>query len=198
MLNEDQRKAVAAIEAARDGFAPFLLEGVTGSGKTDVYLAAAAACIARGRQALLLVPEINLTPQFAQRIAEMLPGRRTVTLHSRLAAGTRRRCWREAADGAADLVLGTRLAVFAPMPRLGLVVVDEEHDASFKQQEGVHYHGRDVAVWRARQRGVPIVLGSATPSLETLVNVERGHYGELSLPRRAVGAGASAGARILS
>ena len=186
MLNDDQRKAVAAIEAARDGFAPFLLDGVTGSGKTDVYLAAAAACIARRRQALLLVPEINLTPQFAQRIADMLPGRCTVTLHSRLAAGVRRRCWRQAADGAADLVLGTRLAVFTPMPRLGLVVVDEEHDASFKQQDGVHYHGRDVAVWRARQRGVPIVLGSATPSLETLVNAERGHYRELSLPQRAV------------
>jgi primosomal protein N' (replication factor Y) len=186
MLNADQQASISLIDAARDGFTPFLLEGVTGSGKTEVYLAAAEACIARGRQALLLVPEINLTPQFAQRIADTLPSRRLVTLHSRLAAGARRRHWREAADGAADLVLGTRLAVFAPMPRLGLVVVDEEHDPSFKQQEGVRYHGRDVAVWRARQRGVPIVLGSATPSLETLVHTERGHYRLLKLPRRAV------------
>ena len=186
ILNADQQASVAAIDAARDAFAPFLLEGVTGSGKTEVYLAAAEACIARGRQALLLVPEINLTPQFAQRIADALPRRRLVMLHSRLAAGARRRHWREAADGAADLVLGTRLAVFAPMPRLGLVVVDEEHDPSFKQQDGVRYHARDVAVWRARQRGVPIVLGSATPSLETLVHAERGHYRLLTLPRRAV------------
>ncbi len=184
-LNPEQRRAVAAIDAAGDAYAPFLLEGVTGSGKTEVYLAAAAACIARGRQALLLVPEINLTPQFARRIADMLPGRRTVTLHSRLAAAARRRCWQQAAEGGADLVLGTRLAVFTPMPRLGLIVVDEEHDPSFKQQDGVRYHGRDVAVWRARQRGVPIMLGSATPSLETLVHAQRGHYGLLPLPRRA-------------
>ena len=98
------------------------------------------------------MPEINLTPQLAQRIADALPGRRAVTLHSRLAAGERRRDWRRAAAGEADLVLGTRLAVFAPLPRLALIVVDEEHDPSFKQQDGVRYHGRDVAVWRARQR----------------------------------------------
>ncbi len=157
ILNADQQASVAAIDAARDAFAPFLLEGVTGSGKTEVYLAAAEACIARGRQALLLVPEINLTPQFAQRIADALPRRRLVMLHSRLAAGVRRRHW-----------------------------LEEEHDPSFKQQDGVRYHGRDVAVWRARQRGVPIVLGSATPSLETLVHAERGHYRLLTLPRRAV------------
>ena len=151
-----------------------------------MYLAAAAACIAAGGQALILVPEINLTPQLPQRIAAALPGRTTLTLHSRLPAGERLRRWRAAALGEADLVLGTRLAVFAPLPRLALIVVDEEHDSSFKQQDGVRYHGRDVAVWRARQRGVPIVLGSATPSLETLLQAQRGRYGWLKLPLRAV------------
>jgi primosomal protein N' (replication factor Y) (superfamily II helicase) len=185
-LNAEQRVAVDAITAVQGAFAPFLLQGVTGSGKTDVYLEAARACIAAGRQALFLVPEINLTPQFAQRIADALPGRRAVTLHSRLAAGERRRNWRAAAEGDADLLLGTRLAVFAPLPRLGLVVIDEEHDPSFKQQDGVRYHGRDVAVWRARQRGVPIVLGSATPSLETLLQAQRGRYRHLRLTQRAI------------
>jgi len=189
-LNDDQRRAVKALVAAHGAFAPFLLQGVTGSGKTEVYLAAADACIAAGGQALFLVPEINLTPQLEQRIARALPDRRTVTLHSRLPAALRLRHWREAASGEADLVLGTRLAVFAPMPRLSLIVVDEEHDASFKQQDGVRYHGRDVAVWRARQRGVPIVLGSATPALETLVHARGGRYTMLMLPQRAVaGAG---------
>ncbi len=186
VLNADQRAAVAAIGAAHGGFAPFLLQGVTGSGKTDVYLEAARACIAAGGQALLLVPEINLTPQFAQRIADALPGHRAVTLHSRLAAGERRRNWRLAASGEADLVLGTRLAVFAPLPRLGLIVIDEEHDPSFKQQDGVRYHGRDVAVWRARQRGVPVVLGTATPSLESLLQAQRERYRWLRLTERAI------------
>jgi primosomal protein N' (replication factor Y) len=189
-LNADQRGAAAAIVAARGRYISFALDGVTGSGKTEVYLAAAAACIAEGRQALLLVPEINLTPQLEARVARALPGRCAITLHSRLPAGVRRRAWRAAATGEPDLVLGTRLAVFAPMPRLGLVIVDEEHDPSFKQQEGVRYHGRDVAVWRARQRGVPVVLGSATPSLETLHQIERGRYERLRLPTRAVAASA--------
>ena len=186
VLNKEQRGVVDAIVAAHGTFAPFLLQGVTGSGKTDVYLEAARACIAAGRQALLLVPEINLTPQLAQRIADALPGKRAVTLHSRLAAGERRRNWRLAASGEADLVLGTRLAVFAPMPRLGLIVVDEEHDPSFKQQDGVRYHGRDVAIWRARQRGASVVLGSATPSLESLLQAERGRYRWLRLTERAI------------
>ncbi len=184
--NPDQERAVTAIVGAMETFAPFLLQGVTGSGKTEVYLAAAAACVAAGKQALFLVPEINLTPQFLQRITDAMPARRTVTLHSRLAAGERLRNWREAASGEADLVLGTRLAVFAPLPRLGLIVIDEEHDPSYKQQDGVRYHGRDVAVWRARQRGVPIVLGSATPSLESLAHAQSGRYGWLKLPLRAV------------
>jgi primosomal protein N' (replication factor Y) len=189
-LNAAQVHAVAAIGQAHGNYAPFLLDGITGSGKTEVYLAAAAHCIAAGRQALLLVPEINLTPQLLQRIARALPGRNAVTLHSRLPPALRRRHWRAAAAGEPDLVVGTRLAVFAPMPRLGLVVVDEENDGSFKQQEGVRYHGRDVAVWRAREQGVPIVLGTATPSLESIHQVQRGRYERLVLPHRAVAAAA--------
>ena len=185
-LNPDQKRAVTAVVDALGSFAPFLLQGVTGSGKTEVYLAAAAKCIAAGRQALILVPEINLTPQFLQRITDALPTGRTVTLHSRLPAGERLRNWCRAAVGEVDLVLGTRLAVFAPLPRLGLIIVDEEHDPSFKQQDGVRYHGRDVAIWRARQRGVPVVLGSATPSLETLVHAQRARYRWQKLPLRAV------------
>ncbi len=185
-LNNDQQHAADSVIAARRSFAPFLLQGVTGSGKTEMYLAAAAACIEAGGQVLFLVPEINLTPQLEQRIASALPQRRAATLHSRLAAGARRRSWLAAGSGDIDLVLGTRLAVFVPLPRLALIIVDEEHDASYKQQDGVRYHGRDVAVWRAHQRGVPIVLGSATPSLETLVQAQRGRYGWLKLPHRAV------------
>jgi len=185
-LNDDQQVATKAIHETAGSFAPILLQGITGSGKTEVYLAAAAERIAAGGQVLILVPEINLTPQFLQRIRDALPSHRTVTLHSRLPAGQRLRNWCDAATGSADLVLGTRLAVFAPMPRLSLIVVDEEHDPSFKQQEGVRYHGRDVAVWRARQRGIPVVLGSATPSLESLVHAQRGRYRWMKLPRRAV------------
>jgi primosomal protein N' (replication factor Y) len=184
-LNDDQQRALREIPLGEHRFAPFLLQGVTGSGKTEVYLAAAAAAIAEGGQVLILVPEINLTPQLLQRIVDALPGRNAVMLHSRVAAGERLRHWKAAAAGEIDVVLGTRLAVFAPLPRLALIVVDEEHDPSFKQQEGVRYHGRDVAVWRARQREIPILLGSATPSLETLVQAQRGRYGWLTLPRRA-------------
>jgi primosomal protein N' (replication factor Y) len=187
-LNDDQRRAVDAILLARREFAPFLLQGVTGSGKTEVYLAAAAAAIAAGGQVLILVPEINLTPQFLHRIADALPARKAVMLHSRVSASERLQHWKAAADGDIDLVLGTRLAVFAPLPRLALIIVDEEHDPSFKQQDGVRYHGRDVAVWRARQRAVPIVLGSATPALETFMQAQRGRYGWLKLPQRAVAA----------
>jgi len=185
-LNPDQARASAAVIEAAGSFAPCLLQGVTGSGKTEVYLAAAAACIAAGGQVLILVPEINLTPQLLQRIASALPTGRTVTLHSRLPAGERLRHWCAAARGDADLVVGTRLAVFAPLPRLGLIVVDEEHDPSFKQQDGVRYHGRDVAIWRARQRSIPVVLGSATPSLESLVQAQKSRYRRLLLPQRAV------------
>jgi primosomal protein N' (replication factor Y) len=166
-LNAAQADALATIAASDGSFAVTMLHGVTGSGKTNVYLAAAQRVVARGAQVLILVPEINLTPQFERRVQEALPNARAVTLHSRLAAGARRANWDEAATGGAQVVLATRLGVFAPLPRLALIVVDEEHDDSFKQQDGVRYHARDLAVWRAQRRNVPIVLGSATPSLET-------------------------------
>jgi primosomal protein N' (replication factor Y) len=184
-LNSDQQAALGAALRQPYKFAPSLLQGVTGSGKTEVYLAAAAQVIAAGRQALLLVPEINLTPQLTERIAGTLPGIHTVVLHSRLGAGERRTHWLAAANGDAQLVVGTRLAVFAPLPRLGLIIVDEEHDVSYKQQEGVRYHARDVAIFRARLRNVPVLLGSATPSLETYAQATRGRYHWLKLPRRA-------------
>ena len=196
-LNVDQARAAKSIIEAAGSFAPYLLQGVTGSGKTEVYLAAAAECIAADGQVLILLPEINLTPQFRQRIADALPAARTVTLHSRLPAGERLRNWRHAASGHADLVLGTRLAVFTPLPRLGLIVIDEEHDTSFKQQDGVRYHGRDVAIWRARQRKVPVVLGSATPSLETLVHAQKARYRWEKLPRRAVAPAREAAVRFV-
>ena len=184
-LNADQHAAAEAIRGASGRFAPFLLQGVTGSGKTDVFLAAAKSVIEKKGQVLLLVPEINLTPQLEARLIDALPDARAVTLHSGLADGERREHWSAAANGEADLVLGTRLAAFCALPRLALIVVDEEHDASYKQQDGVRYHGRDVAIWRARSRGVPIVLSSATPSLETFAQVDAERYRRLSLPQRA-------------
>ena len=184
-LNADQRAALAGALPEAVAFAPSLLQGVTGSGKTEVYFAAAARVIAAGGQALLLVPEINLTPQLQQRIAGALPGVQVAVLHSALSAGERLGHWLAAARGEAQLIVGTRLAVFAPLPRLGLIVVDEEHDASFKQQDGVRYHARDVAIYRARLRSVPAILGSATPSLETYAAARGGRYRWLKLPRRA-------------
>ena len=184
-FNADQRHAIDAVLAARGRFAPFLLFGVTGSGKTDVYLDVAARLIAAGGQVLLLVPEINLTPQLEQRVRAALPGATVALLHSGLADGERRLHWRAAAAGEANLVLGTRLALFAPMPALALIIVDEEHDGSYKQQDNVRYHARDVAVWRAHRRGVPVVLGSATPSLESWLHAGQGRYRRLDLPLRA-------------
>ena len=184
-LNEAQAQAVALIDAAQGRFAPFLLQGVTGSGKTEVYLAAAASVVAAGGQALLLVPEINLTPQLVARVAAALPNARTATLHSALPDGERRSNWEQAARGEADLVLGTRLAVFAALPRLSLIVVDEEHDGSYKQHDGVRYHARDAAVWRAHRLGIPVVLGSATPSLESYAHARAGRYARLLLEHRA-------------
>ncbi len=184
-LSSDQQAVLDAVLSAADRFAPSLLQGVTGSGKTEVYFAAAERIIASGRQALMLVPEINLTPQLERRIAAALPTVRYAVLHSALSDGERLDNWLAAARGEADLVVGTRLAVFAPLPRLGLIVVDEEHDVSFKQHDGVRYHARDVAVYRARLRSVPIVLGSATPSLETYAATRNGRYRALALTRRA-------------
>jgi primosomal protein N' (replication factor Y) (superfamily II helicase) len=185
MLNPDQRRAVDAILSDSESFAASLLQGVTGSGKTEVYFAAAERVIGAGRQVLLLVPEINLTPQLEHRITAALPGVRIAILHSGLSAGERLENWLSAAHGDAELVVGTRLAVFTPLPRLGLIIVDEEHDASFKQEDGVRYHARDVAIYRAQLRSVPVVLGSATPALETFAAARRRRYRPLRLPLRA-------------
>ena len=202
-LNAEQAAALAdlapllaAAAPAGQPPAPRLLHGVTGSGKTEVYLHAAALALAAGRQALVLVPEINLTPQLEARFAARFPGRVLVSLHSALTPAQRLRHWLLAHLGLADLVLGTRLAVFASLPRLGLVVVDEEHDPSFKQQEGARYSARDLAVWRARRAGVPVVLGSATPALETWAHARAGRYRRLALDER-VGGGALPRVRVV-
>ena len=187
-LTPEQAAAVEAILAGGSGFRPWLLHGVTGSGKTEVYLRLAAHMLAQGRQVLMLVPEIALTPQLEQRVAQRFAAANVVSLHSALADGARSRGFVQALTGRADIVLGTRLAVFAPLPRLGLILVDEEHDASYKQQEGVRYSARDVAVWRARQRDVPVVLGSATPSLETWYHAKSERYALQTLSQRAVAA----------
>ncbi len=190
-LSDEQTTAVEAILEST-GFAPFLLHGVTGSGKTEVYLRALAGLLERepDAQALVLVPEINLTPQFEAafrtRFAGVLPEGAIVTLHSGLAEGERARHWLAAHTGRARIVLGTRLAVMASMPRLAMLVVDEEHDPAYKQQEGLRYSARDLAVWRAKQLGVPVVLGSATPSLESWWQADQGRYTRLTLSRRAV------------
>ncbi len=183
-LTAHQRTAADAIRDALGGYHAFVLLGVTGSGKTEVYLHAIADTLAAGRQALLLVPEIALTPQLRETVAARFPQAKLVTLHSGLNESERLRHWTAAQSGSARIVIGTRLAVFAPMPQLGLIIVDEEHDASFKQSEGLCYSARDLAVVRARQRNVPVVLGSATPALETYYNAERGRYRLLTLPER--------------
>ncbi|BCX88741.1 primosomal protein N' [Methylomarinovum tepidoasis] len=182
--NPAQRAAVSAITAALGGFTAFLLEGVTGSGKTEVYLQAIEAVLAQDHQALVLLPEIALTPQLQARFQARL-GRRVVLYHSGLSAGERLDAWLGLQSGEVPLLLGTRSAVFIPMARPGLIVIDEEHDPSFKQQDGFRFSARDVAVVRARQTGIPIVLGSATPALESVYNTKQGRYRHLTLPHRA-------------
>ena len=182
-LNVQQQAALAAIDASR-GFAPILLEGVTGSGKTEVYLQAIAACLTRGRQALVLVPEIGLTPQTLARFRARL-GVPVHALHSGMADGARARTWTAAWRGEARVIVGTRSAVFTPLPEAGLIVVDEEHDGSYKQQDGIRYHARDFALVRGKALAVPVLLGSATPSLESLHNARAGRYAHLALSRRA-------------
>ena len=190
-LTDEQTQAVDEI-AASSGFSPFLLHGVTGSGKTEVYLRALERLFAGApqAQALVLVPEINLTPQFEAafraRFAMLTGSESIVTLHSGMADGERARSWLAAHTGRARIVLGTRLAVLASLPALALIVVDEEHEPAYKQQEGLRYSARDLAIWRAKQRGIAVVLGSATPSLESWWHAEQGRYRRLSLSRRAV------------
>ncbi|WP_263770786.1 primosomal protein N' [Propionivibrio soli] len=189
-LTAEQEAALARIAEAGEGFSAHLLHGVTGSGKTEVYLRLIERTLQAGGQALLLVPEINLTPQLEERVAARFPAAGLVSLHSELTEAKRARNWRSALDGTAHIVLGTRLAVFTPMPDLALIIVDEEHDPSFKQQDGMRYSARDVAVFRARERGIPIVLGSATPSLESWANATDARtparYALLTLRERAV------------
>ena len=191
-LNDGQSAAAAAIIDDLGRFAPRLLFGVTGSGKTEVYLAAAAECLRRGLQVLVLVPEIGLTPQLVQRFAARLAAP-VALLHSGLADRDRLAAWADARSGRAAVVIGTRSAAFVPLARPGLIIVDEEHDPSLRQHEGLRYSGRDVAVMRASLSGIPIVLGSATPSLETLKHAREGRYGLARLPERP---GAAAHPRV--
>ena len=187
VLNAQQQAAADAIGGAH-GFKPSLLYGVTGSGKTEVYLQACAQVLAREPegQILILVPEINLTPQLEGNIRARFPGVMLATLHSSLSEGERMLHWLAAHEGKARIVLGTRLAILASLPHLKLIVIDEEHDPSYKQQEGLRYSARDLAVWRAWQLQIPIVLGSATPSLESWHHAQSGRYRLLPLRERAV------------
>jgi len=182
-LSAEQQLAVAGV-LANPGFSTTLLDGVTGSGKTEVYLCIIRELLAAGRQVLILVPEIGLTSQFVTRLEERI-GQRPLLLHSALTDAERLVAWRSAANGSAPLVLGTRSAVFVPLAAPGLIVVDEEHDASFKQQEGLRYSARDLAVVRGKRLDVPVILGSATPSLETLRRCDEGAYRHLTLTARA-------------
>ncbi|MBP6251171.1 MAG: primosomal protein N' [Rubrivivax sp.] len=184
-LTPEQAAALVRLEALAPG--TVLLHGVTGSGKTELYLRAAARALDAGRQVLVLVPEINLTPQLEARFAERFPGRLLVAQHSGLTPAQRLRHWLAAHRGEADLVLGTRLSVFTPLPRLGLIVVDEEHDPSFKQQDGARYSARDLAVYRGQLERVPVILGSATPSLESWQRADEGRYTRLTLAARVGG-----------
>jgi primosomal protein N' (replication factor Y) len=182
-LNDEQQQAVATVGASLGQYQPFLLDGVTGSGKTEVYLALIEQVLAQGKQALLLVPEIGLAPQTVRRLRERL-GVIVEVLHSNLSEGDRARAWLRARAGSARVILGTRSAVFTPLPQAGLIIVDEEHDSAYKQQEGFRYHARDLALVRARALGVPVLLGSGTPSLESLANADAGRYRILHLRAR--------------
>ena len=179
-----QQQAIDAVTQTQ-GYRCFLLHGITGSGKTEVYVHLMHQALQRGEQVLLLVPEINLTPQLENYFRSRFPDAELASLHSGLSDGERITNWLRAQSGQARIVLGTRLAIFTPLPRLGLILVDEEHDSSFKQQDGLRYSARDVAIFRANQRGIPIVLGSATPSLESYYNAQSGRYQLLKLTERA-------------
>lgn len=186
-LTDEQLKVLADIPAADQGFAVHLLHGVTGSGKTEVYLQLIQRTLDAdpAAQVLVMTPEIGLTPQLLARVEQRFPRDEIVVLHSNVADRERAHGWLRAASGQARIVVGTRLSVFVPIPNLRMMLIDEEHDASFKQQEGLRYHARDLAIWRARQREVPIVLGSATPSLESWRHAMSGRYRMHKLTQRA-------------
>ncbi|HUX18959.1 MAG TPA: primosomal protein N' [Acidithiobacillus sp.] len=186
-LNAEQESAVSQLRMA-GGFNAWLLEGVTGSGKTEVYLEAIRPHLESGAQALILVPEIGLTPQLVERCQTRFGEHRVAALHSAQGDAERLRIWAAAAAGQIQVIVGTRSALFVPLPRLAMIIVDEEHDPSFKQQNGWHYSARDLAIQRARLENVPIVLGSATPSLESLYNAQKGRYRLLELRQRATSA----------
>ena len=186
-LTPDQRAAADSLAANANGFSVTLLDGVTGSGKTEVYFEAIAAALRVGREAVVLLPEIALTAQWLARFQARF-GTAPAEWHSDLGTALRRETWRAVAGGQARVVVGARSALFLPFPNLGLIVIDEEHDSSFKQEEGVIYNARDMAVVRARLARIPIVLASATPSLETMINCERGRYQRIALPERFAGA----------
>ncbi|MBL1321398.1 MAG: primosomal protein N' [Methylophaga sp.] len=186
-LSKQQRDVVGAVWKYHDSFKPYLLHGITGSGKTEVYIQLTKQIIEKGKQALILIPEIGLTTQFVQRFRQHLDAN-IVVLNSAVSDGDRKQAWLLARDGLADVVIGTRSAVFTPLKNIGLIIIDEEHDGSYKQQDGLRYHARSVALIRAQRADIPIVLGSATPSLESLYNVEQGRYALLNLTERATGA----------
>jgi primosomal protein N' (replication factor Y) (superfamily II helicase) len=181
--SDQQREAIERVRGSLDAFAPFLLQGITGSGKTEVYIELMREVVRRGRQAILLVPEIALTPVFASRLMERF-GERIAILHSGLSASEKYDQWWRARRGEVDVAIGPRSAIFTPFQRLGLLVVDEEGDSAYKQEESPRYNGRDLAVLRSSITGIPIILGSATPSLESRYNVERGRYGMIRMERR--------------
>lgn len=191
-LNDEQQQAIKSVLALTNSFKPWLLHGITGSGKTEVYIKILQHILQErdvqgvGGQILVLVPEINLTPQLEARFRSRLSQYPLVTLHSNLSESERLQNWLAASTGAAKIVIGTRLSVFTPMPHLKFIVIDEEHDGSYKQQDGMRYHARDVAMVRAKQLNIPIILGSATPALETWHNASKGQYGLLTLKQRAV------------
>lgn len=184
-LTDSQAAALADLTPRLASYSANVLFGVTGSGKTEVYLRLIEAVLAAGRQVLLLVPEINLTPLLEGRVAARFPTVPVVSLHSEVTEAARARYFAAALRGEARIVIGTRLAIFTPMPDLGLIIVDEEHDPAYKQLEGMRYHARDLAVWRAHQNNIPVLLGSATPSPESWSNVQSGRYRRLDLPERA-------------
>ncbi|AIL32189.1 primosomal protein N' [Basilea psittacipulmonis] len=191
VLNDEQERAVNVVLQEKNAHT-YLLFGVTGSGKTEVYLRLIQNCLEQGKQALFLVPEINLTPQFEsqlrKRLGNIVKQNEIAVLHSNLSEGQRVKTWSDAQRGNIKLLLGTRLSIFSPLFNLGLIVVDEEHDLSYKQQEGIRYSARDLAVYRGRQLDIPVVLGSATPSLESWHNAMTGKYQLLELKQRAVSA----------